>query len=388
MPRMLREQALDQLQRHGIQTYSLDPQNAKQSDLTRDETYGRRNGSGDFITLPIGATVGRKIEIPTISIVEFCTEYNLGQDILRLLSNAGFSTIGGLIRANDLDQEEFGLKFGHVAEVKWALKAVLLSCPAIDEVQIPAGLYRPILIGGTGGDGGRGGKLGGDGGVGRAPEITLEDVRRFGHISGGIGGDGGAGGVWFENSSGFDKSPDNSKSSSMQKAGNEERTVSGGKGGCGGWGLWLGGDGGVGGAPVIPLEAVGQFKWIEGGHGGTGGASPEIGGKGGIGEAPRFPKPLAVIDHTTRLLVQTTNMKLKEGEEINTKLHEFNVYISKKLIDRLYDHGFQTMGGLFEIYDADLDGEPFKAGNKDTLRCALEEFLGKVNKNASIMSIS
>ncbi|KAF8218033.1 hypothetical protein K438DRAFT_1747271 [Mycena galopus ATCC 62051] len=188
------------VERHGTQTYSLDPQNAKQSDLTR------------------GATVGRKIEIPTISIVEFCTEYVLGQDILRLLSNAGFSSIGGLIRANDLDQEEFGLKFGHVAEVKRALKAVLLSCPAIDEDQIPAGLYRPILIGRTGGDGGRGGRLGRDGGVGRAPEITLEDFISFSFFEGGISGDGGAGGVWFGNASGFDQSPDGSKSSSMRKA--------------------------------------------------------------------------------------------------------------------------------------------------------------------------
>jgi hypothetical protein len=71
-------------------------------------------------------------------------------------------------------------------------------------------------------------------------------VRRFGHISGksavlaiqiqfisfyffegGIDGDGGAGGVWFGNASGFEKSPDGKKSSSIRKAGNEERTVSG-----------------------------------------------------------------------------------------------------------------------------------------------------------------
>jgi hypothetical protein len=97
---------------------------------------------------------------------------------------------------------------------------------------------------------------------------------------------------------------------------------------------------------------------------------------------------LAVIDHATRLLVQKTNAKLKESEDINAKLREFDVYISKKLIDRLYDHGFQTMGGLFEIYDADLDVEPFKAGNKDTLKFALEEFLVEVNKNASIVSVS
>jgi hypothetical protein len=112
-----------------------------------------------------------------------------------------------------------------------------------------------------------------------------------------------------------------------------------------------------------------------------GGASQEIGGKGGIGEAPRFPKPLAVIDHATRLLVQMKNVKLKEGEGINPKLAKFNVYISKKLIDRLHDHGFQTVGGLFEIYDGDLEVEPFKPANKPTLEFALDQFVMKVNKH-------
>jgi hypothetical protein len=72
----------------------------------------------------------------------------------------------------------------------------------------------------------------------------LEDVRRFGYISGqstvlliqcisfyffegGIGGDGGVGGVQFGNKSGLENSPHGNKGSSIRKAHNEERLVSG-----------------------------------------------------------------------------------------------------------------------------------------------------------------
>jgi hypothetical protein len=168
---------------------------------------------------------------------------------------------------------------------------------------------------------------------------------------------------------------------------------SGGQGGGGGFGSQLGGDGGTGDAPVIPLEAVGALQWIKGeprsdvdiansswvvlsgGHGGTGGAGVEKGGKGGVGQGPKFPKPLVEIEQADRRRVHANNVRLKEGEGINPKLRDFDVYISKKLIDRLHELGFRTVGGLFEIYDTDLDVEPFKTGNKDSLKFALEQFL-------------
>jgi hypothetical protein len=101
------------------------------------------------MVLPIGDTIGREIEITPMTVDEFCTKYDLGDDILRRLDNdkVELDNIGALVAAKNLMSPEYGLELGHVAEVKWALKLFLLSCPGVKEVRIPLGLYRPILIG-------------------------------------------------------------------------------------------------------------------------------------------------------------------------------------------------------------------------------------------------
>ncbi|KAJ6557629.1 hypothetical protein B0H19DRAFT_1070266 [Mycena capillaripes] len=345
--------------------------------------YGGFGAGPQLLTLPIGDTLGRKIEIPRMGLDEFCTEYKLGNDIFRILDEAELE-VRGLIGVDDLGKKEIGLKVGQVAEVKWALKALLLKCSTIEEVLIPRGHYRRDR-----GDGGFGEKLGGAGGVGEASTINmnLKDLFRFRHIGsgvggigganfflGGVGGAGGADGLPFGNNSAYGKNPNGEEGSSSPYAENDGG-ISGGKGGHGGRGHLLGGKGGVGGAPIIPLEAIGALQWIQGGRGGDGGAAVEVGGSGGRGKAPKFPKPLAVIDQATRLQVQAKNMKLKDGEKVNEKLLEFKFDIGEILLNRLHDHGFQTVGGLFEINDIDLDVAPFKRANKHTLEYALGEFL-------------
>ncbi|KAJ6458173.1 hypothetical protein C8R45DRAFT_1031918 [Mycena sanguinolenta] len=355
------------------------PQNAEKTD---------RGGTGvagegpRFLTLPIAATVGRKIEIPSMSLLEFCTEYKLDQHIFDLLDKAEFENVRGLIKENDLGKKEYGLRLGEVAEVKWALKARLLICPGIEDVPIPPGLYKPRVSGGTGGAGGAGGKQGGDGGAGRGPVIGAKDLLGVG---GGIGGAGGFGGIKSENDGETEKSPHVEKGPSSQKADNDERVVAGDTGAKGEWGRWWGGEGGVGGGPIIPLEAVGEFKWIQGGRGGEGGASPETGGTGGVGEAPKFSKPLTYIDDATRLQIHTQNMNLKlragENSEVNEKFQNFKLDISDELLERLHDHGFRTVGALFDIHEAELV-DPFEPANVNTLAGALEQFLSKVKRSS------
>jgi hypothetical protein len=83
-----------------------------------------------------------------MAVDEFCTKYDLGDDILRRLNNDKVELdVGALVTATNLMNPEYGLKLGHVAEVKWALKLFLLSCPGVKEVRIPRGLYKPTLIG-------------------------------------------------------------------------------------------------------------------------------------------------------------------------------------------------------------------------------------------------
>ncbi|KAJ6557632.1 hypothetical protein B0H19DRAFT_1070268 [Mycena capillaripes] len=352
-------------------------------------------GAGpQVLTLPIGDTLGRKIEIPRMGLAEFCTEYKLGKDIRDILDEAELE-VRGLIGVDNLGKKEFGLKFGQVAEIKWALKALLLKCPAIEEVPIPRGFYQPKIMGtpyafnrfpdenlifSPRRDRGGGGAAEKQGGAGGEGEGGVGGIGGANFFLGGVGGAGGADGLPFGNNSAYGKNPNGEEGSSSPYAENDGG-ISGGKGGRGGWGYWLGGEGGVGGAPIIPLEAIGEFQYIQGGRGGDGGAAVEVGGLGGKGEAPKFPAPLAVIDHATRLQVQAMNMKLKDGEKVNEKLREFKFDIGQKLLDRLHEHGFQSVGALFEIQDIDLDVAPFKPGNKYTLKDALMQFLQEVNKN-------
>jgi len=334
-------------------------------------------GEGPKVLLPIGDTIGRNIEVPTTLTFDFCAQYKLGDEIFKQLDAVELDNVGALIRSKNLASEEYHLKLGHIAEVKWALKVMLLSCPGIEEVKIPPGYYKPTVIGGRGGDGGAGGKQGGEGGMGKSPRITLEDLHRFGSIRGGSGGAGGVAGVQVGINS-ESQNPNGQEGALPQDATQTGASIEGGQGGDGGFGVRVGGKGGVGGAPVLPLEAIGLFQCIKGGHGGTGGAALEKGGKGGTGECPKFPKPLVVIDQAARLRVHENNMTLKEDGQMNAKLKELGI------IERLFTHldqqGFQTVGGLFELYDTDFDGKRLAAGDKDVLKCALEKFLEGVNK--------
>ncbi|KAF7358794.1 hypothetical protein MSAN_01218700 [Mycena sanguinolenta] len=420
---------------------ALSNENSRQ---TPEHGVGGRGGlgQGPSVVIPIGDTIGREIQIQPMDIDEFCTRYDLGDDILSSLNNNNVELdVGALIRANNLMNPIYRLKLGQVAEVKWALKAFLLSHPSVNELQLPPELFKPTVKGGRGGDGGRGGIQGGTGGTGKAPRIGFRAGQKFETISGGTGGQGGAGeatigasgksqnpnsqegapppegvedgriqggtggmgkgptitlkeGHKFETivggtggaggaggatvgASGESQIP-NSQEGAPPPKGVEDGRIQGGRGVEGGWGIRVGGEGGVGGAPVVPLDAVGTFKMIEGGHGGMGGKSQETGGRGGDGEGPVFPQPLVVIDHDTRLVVGANNMKLREGKEINPQLHALSVNITEELIDRLDGLGFRTIGGLFEIYDADLDVEPFETGDKDSLKLALEQFRNMV----------
>jgi hypothetical protein len=112
------------------------------------ENYRRGGGVGEApkVLLPIGDTIGRKIDVPTTLTVDFCAQYKLGDEIFKQLDAVELDNVGALIKSKNLASEEYHLKLGHIAEVKWALKVMLLSCPG-EEVKIPPGYYKPTLIG-------------------------------------------------------------------------------------------------------------------------------------------------------------------------------------------------------------------------------------------------
>ncbi|KAJ6574250.1 hypothetical protein B0H19DRAFT_601637 [Mycena capillaripes] len=142
----------------------------KMGNLQNDGT----GGEGPKVLLPIGDTIGREIEITPMTVDEFCAKYDLGNDILHRLNNDKVESdnIGALITAKNLMSPEYGLKLGHVAEVKWALKLFLLSCPGVKEVPLP-------VTGTTGGKGGGGKKQGGEGVWARVPWLPRRTYNDF-----------------------------------------------------------------------------------------------------------------------------------------------------------------------------------------------------------------
>jgi hypothetical protein len=119
----------------------------------------------------------------------------------------------------------------------------------------------------------------------------------------------------------------------------------------------------------IAKEIIGKWVTIsikcdlhyrcKGGVGGSGGDSLIQGGQGGSGEAPNFATLLCSVGNATRNRVP------------DTKLNSQNLKITPALLRLLQDHGFRTVGGLFETYQTDLDLAGFKAGHVSKLKAIL-----------------
>ncbi|KAJ7450014.1 hypothetical protein B0H11DRAFT_2078075 [Mycena galericulata] len=297
---------------------------------------------------------------PDLEIVKFCTRYNLGDEIRRLIEEQGIETAAGLLDVGDLDLQELGFKVGQIAELKWALNKnfPITSCSKDKEET-----YKPRLSGGTGGAGGDGGRDGGDGGLGAAPRIAIEQVHRFREIHGGEGGEGGAGGTRSAHVGRMEGATPQNPISTGDKSTADFPALFGGSGGAGGWGHNAGGPGGLGEAAQIPIEDVGIFRKIAGGFGGRGGASDDKGGSGGIGQGSRFPKLLVSVDEETRRRVPSAKLE--------------DLKISVELRERLQDVGFRTVGGLLEAHDTDFKPPHFKVGHVHVLMAALRKFIAQ-----------
>ena len=101
-----------------------------------------------------------------------------------------------------------------------------------------------------------------------------------------------------------------------------------------------------------------------GGTGGEGGAGDVIGGRGGTGQGPKFSHQLLSIDGTG--LPPLTMAEFCQEYKLSDKIH--------KLLD---DQGFETVGALLKITDADLENAGFKVGHIAELKRALSNFASK-----------
>ncbi|KAJ7266999.1 hypothetical protein B0H12DRAFT_143301 [Mycena haematopus] len=198
-------------------------------------------------------------KIPIQKIDAFCTEYHLSKEICTFLDENGFPTVNALLDIKGSDLEKFG-KAGQRAELRWALKKMILEKLPGARPTTAEGEYTPTIHGGHGGTGGHGRKKGGAGGTGKGAHIRIRrgDVCQVGVISGGTGGHGGAAGGIVENAEvakrqvtltgGTPQGPD----------------LYGGKGVDGGPHKIKGETGGVGEGPKVSWSNVSLFRTIVG----------------------------------------------------------------------------------------------------------------------------
>ncbi|KAF8152050.1 hypothetical protein K438DRAFT_1864643 [Mycena galopus ATCC 62051] len=320
-----------------------------------------------------------KARLRWIDTTTFCQEYGLGGEICQRLIGEKYHKINALFEEDETQLKKLHLEVGHIAELKWAMKKMLLL--EYPDIELTKEEYAPEIYGGTGGAGGDALERGGHGGTGKAPQIGPEDLHRFSVIGGGIGGAGGAGSVENPNVVATELNTDptpqrivnidgmigTSELPEVVAAGVNtgpapQCILLGGQGGVGEPGVVRGGSGGVGAATKIPVLYVAFFSKIAGGIGGAGGYGLKQGGHGGVGEANIFPRLIFFINEKTRRqMLPQTPLPLGELE------------IDMELREQLEKHGFRTAGGLFEAYEQDLQPPDFKRGDITSLKAVLRK---------------
>ncbi|KAJ7359342.1 hypothetical protein DFH08DRAFT_845849 [Mycena albidolilacea] len=150
--------------------------------MTREEPkqfgVGGDGGTGLGLSLPsplVSLDKDLRGRIPDVDTEEFCKEHGLGDDIRELLAENEYDGTDSLFVEKESKLQELGFQIGHIAELRWALKKLLLKKFPERALRNSREGYRPDLYGGLGGAGGYGGQKGGAGGTGHAPE--LDDTR-------------------------------------------------------------------------------------------------------------------------------------------------------------------------------------------------------------------
>ncbi|KAF7333696.1 WD40 repeat-like protein [Mycena venus] len=81
---------------------------------------------------------------PDLSLESFCQEYHLSENICHVLLHQGFPTLKILYYTEEQELEYLGLKVGHIAELKWAFKNLVLNMPGI--ILDQSSIYRLPLL--------------------------------------------------------------------------------------------------------------------------------------------------------------------------------------------------------------------------------------------------
>ncbi|KAF8186102.1 hypothetical protein K438DRAFT_2153954 [Mycena galopus ATCC 62051] len=304
---------------------------------------GGVGGTGEgpnFEIFPVMIDEASKIRLPELDTITFCEEYQLSDNICRRLLDHGLDSVHSLLDDGE-NMNECGFDCGDRAELRWALKKMLLEmCPPQDTNTTEE---HPLLC------------------VYGTPNLIFEIVSQP------------FPGITRSKHSG---QPPLSKSHLTFTSRRErtptydavrERCFTANRKFMKGRYTLLRIHAGTTEGFKAKDSRRGQYLEaleIFGGVGGTGGpAGPGTKpGAGGVGEGPNIvlgSRALVPIDEETRCRVPHTKLEVLE--------------ISPKLIRFLKDRGFRTVGGLFEARLTDLQ-EDFKLGHVCTLEAALRNF--------------
>ncbi|KAJ6542774.1 hypothetical protein B0H19DRAFT_309074 [Mycena capillaripes] len=88
-------------------------------------TGGR--GEGPIFSQQLVSMDGWTIQVPRLTVAEFCQQYKLSDKIYQLLTDEGFEMAGSLLEISDITLKEAKFKAGQIAELKRALKEFLFK---------------------------------------------------------------------------------------------------------------------------------------------------------------------------------------------------------------------------------------------------------------------
>ncbi|KAJ6479037.1 hypothetical protein C8R45DRAFT_1156563 [Mycena sanguinolenta] len=140
--------------------------------------------------------------------------------------------------------------------------------------------------------------------------------------------------------------------------------LTGGKGVDGGKSDRTGGNGGL---VFFGVDGCMQrTNTVQGGIGGDGGEGGVEGGTGGVGQAPKITK---------QLIMSGVEGKAYHGPTLSVGEFCQNYHVSENICKLLEEEGFETVGALWEVSDADLRGAELKGGQIAELKRALRDLV-------------
>ncbi|KAJ6537353.1 hypothetical protein DFH09DRAFT_1178029, partial [Mycena vulgaris] len=84
-------------------------------------------GQGQKFGTKLVSVRGTVLDVPTLTVTDFCEEYCLSDRIRNLLDDQGFETVGSLLEVSDVSLLQDGFKKGQIAEMKRALRQFLFK---------------------------------------------------------------------------------------------------------------------------------------------------------------------------------------------------------------------------------------------------------------------